>query len=298
MYLDHLRDRLIVPLMKGTANVSLKPSQLAEVPIDLPPIADQRRTVDLVDALDRALRRALEIASASRRLGQELASREWTDPAYPHVPITHLVGAAFNGHLHDGDWVETKDQSSRAGDSVRLLQLADIGLGAFLDKSDRWISPDTFLRLRCTEVVPGDVLISRMADPIGRAAKVPALSTRAVTAVDVAIARLDPAIADSDYWTAMLNAREWLALVGRFATGTTRQRISRGNLEQVQVPLTSLERQRALGEIFGGINLSAAAADRLASALVQVRAAILSEILLGDHVIPASYDRFLDSDAA
>lgn len=40
--------------------------------------------------------------------------------------------------LTDGDWIETKDQSEDGG--VRLIQLADVGVGAFLDKSARFVT--------------------------------------------------------------------------------------------------------------------------------------------------------------
>jgi len=46
-YLYHLlmtqKDELLVPLMQGTANVSLKEQDIAEVEISLPPFAEQRR---------------------------------------------------------------------------------------------------------------------------------------------------------------------------------------------------------------------------------------------------------------
>ena len=50
----------------------------------------------------------------------------------------------------DGDWVESKDQDE-AG-SFRLIQLADVGDGFFLNKSARFMNEDAFTRLRCTEL--------------------------------------------------------------------------------------------------------------------------------------------------
>jgi type I restriction enzyme S subunit len=67
----------------------------------------------------------------------------------------------------DGNWVESKDQDVNG--SIRLLQLADIGDGNFINKSNRFINENTFIRLKCTEVQLGDILIARMPDPLGRA---------------------------------------------------------------------------------------------------------------------------------
>ena len=49
----------------------------------------------------------------------------------------------------DGDWIEKKDQSTSG---IRLIQTGNIGNGYFLDRGEkaRYISEDTFKRLRCT----------------------------------------------------------------------------------------------------------------------------------------------------
>ena len=48
-----------------------------------------------------------------------------------YAPVGDVI--ASDGIFTDGDWVETKDQDPD-GD-IRLIQLADIGDGSFLDKS-------------------------------------------------------------------------------------------------------------------------------------------------------------------
>jgi type I restriction enzyme S subunit len=74
-YLYHLlmarKDELLVPLMLGTANVSLKQRDIAGVEIPLPPLTEQRRTVarieELADRIEKARglrRQAMEEAEA------------------------------------------------------------------------------------------------------------------------------------------------------------------------------------------------------------------------------------------
>ncbi|MFM9597551.1 hypothetical protein ACKI1O_50540, partial [Streptomyces scabiei] len=86
-----------------------------------------------------------------------------------------LAGA--DGLVSDGDWIESKDQDPE-GD-VRLIQLMDIGDGEFLDKSKRYLNAEAAARLRCTFLEPGDVLIARMPDPLGRACVFPGVGQRA-----------------------------------------------------------------------------------------------------------------------
>ena len=44
------KDRLLVPLMLGTANVSLKEKDIAGVEVELPPLSEQQRIVAWIDA--------------------------------------------------------------------------------------------------------------------------------------------------------------------------------------------------------------------------------------------------------
>jgi hypothetical protein len=297
LYLNHRKDSLIVPLMRGTANVSLKPAQLAEIPLDLPSLAQQRRIVDLIGAVDGLIAAAEVTADSYTRTEREIVSHEWHEMRADETPVASLAGTAFGRGFRDGDWIESKDQSPRTDDAVRLIQLADIGVGEFLDRSDRWIAPSTFQRLRCTAVLPGDLLICRMADPAGRTARIPARTYRMVTAVDCTIVRLDPEIADSDYWLAMLNSPDWLSAVDRLSTGSTRRRITRRNLERIRVPVVALDRQIGVGALLAAAADAAASARNVARVLTSLRRTVLADLLSGEHEIPASYDRFLDGAA-
>lgn len=154
--------------------------------------------------------------------------------------------AGTSGLFVDGDWVESKDQDPN-GD-IRLLQLADIGDGVFLDKSDRWINEEAFTRLRCTELETGDVLIARMPDPLGRACLMPSLEQRCVTVVDVAALRVDPLVADNRWTMHTVNAPQLRAEINSQASGTTRKRISRGNLGGLQIPLPPESEQKRIAD--------------------------------------------------
>lgn len=147
--------------------------------------------------------------------------------------IKELAGTT--GLFVDGDWIESKDQDLNG--NIRLLQLADIGDGTFLDKSNRWINEDAFVRLRCTELATGDVLVARMPDPLGRACLMPALEQRCVTVVDVAALRVDSENIDNRWVMQTINSPQIRAKIAVQSSGTTRRRISRGRLGEMEIPL-------------------------------------------------------------
>ncbi len=156
----------------------------------------------------------------------------------------------------DGDWIESKDQSDRG---IRLVQTGNIGEGVFKDRESkaRYIDEETFDRLRCSEIVPGDCLISRLPDPVGRACLIPETGQKMITAVDCSIVRFKSGLMSPEFFVYFSQSQEYLSAVSQACTGTTRSRISRSNLGQIAVPLPPLDEQRRivtlLDEAFEGL---------------------------------------------
>lgn len=150
------------------------------------------------------------------------------------------------GPLTDGDWILNMDYTPSG---VRLLQVGDVGVGEFVGKSSRFITMDRAKELGCTFLQAGDVLISRMPDPMGRACLLPDLGYSSITAVDVSIWRPKQEIADREFVTHYLNSLEWFARVMKEASGATRSRISRSNLENLEIPLPPLAEQKRIAGI-------------------------------------------------
>ena len=152
----------------------------------------------------------------------------------------------------DGDWIEAKDQSNSG---IRLIQTGNIGTTDYLEKENKkWVSEETFEKLRCKEIYKGDILISRLPEPAGRACILPDLGTRMITAVDCTIVRPSWEY-DNKYVVQYLSTPMYFKVVNSFIGGGTRQRISRSNLSEIGIPIpSSLEEQRSLGEYFSNLD--------------------------------------------
>ncbi len=147
----------------------------------------------------------------------------------------------------DGDWIESKDQDPNG--KIRLIQLADIGDGFFVDKSSRFINRETAKRLRCTFLKKGDILIARMPDPLGRACVFPLEENeKYVTAVDVCIIRTNENC-NNRYLQYCLNSTDIRNSIERQKTGTTRERITRKKLGELEIPLPPLPQQQKIANI-------------------------------------------------
>jgi len=165
----------------------------------------------------------------------------------------------------DGDWVETKDQSP---DGIRLVQTGNIGQGVYKERAEkaRYISADTFKRLRCTEIFEGDCLISRLPEPVGRSCLLPASDKRMITAVDCTIARFKREQVLPEFFNYLSRSLGYLRAVDAQTTGTTRKRISRSRLGQTTIPVPPLDEQErivgTLDEAFEGIATAEANAEK------------------------------------
>ena len=148
--------------------------------------------------------------------------------------------------LTDGDWIESKDQSMNG---IRLIQTGNIGNGVYKDKSDhaKYISEETFDRLNCTEISEGDILISRLPDPIGRACILPKMECRMITAVDCSIIRVKE-IMLSKFLVYYTLSRPYNKGIEKYITGAVRKRISRTNLSKISVPIPPLPEQSRIVE--------------------------------------------------
>lgn len=149
----------------------------------------------------------------------------------------------------DGDWIESKDQSE---DGIRLIQTGNIGVGRYFEKEKaaKYISDETFKTLNCTEVFDGDVLVSRLPDPIGRACMIRNLKTRAITAVDCTIMRFKEQL-QAELFLQYATTQEYFNKLQSLAGGSTRTRISRKELEKLKVKLPKEDkRARLINDLF------------------------------------------------
>lgn len=210
-------------------------SEYSKKEIPLPSLEVQKQIVEEISGYQKI------IAGAKQIINSYFPSVK-VDPSWNKEKIPDL--AEF---FSDGNWIESKDQSDKG---IRLLQTGNVGKGIYLDKTknSRFISDDTFKRLKCTEIFPGDVLVSRLPDPVGRACLVPRMDTRMITAVDCTIIRFDEEKMLAKFFVCYTMTSDYYSQIEKYLTGSSRSRISRGNLSQVMVPVPPLDIQKKIIE--------------------------------------------------
>ena len=196
----------------------------------------------------------------------------------------------------DGDWIEAKDQST---EGVRLIQTGNVGVTQYLDKPNnaKWISEDTFSRLKCEEIFEGDILISRLPDPAGRACIMPNLGTKMITAVDCTIVRTLPDV-NSEYLVQYLSTERYFKEINACLAGGTRQRVSRGNLAEFDIPLpNSSDEQRQIGTYFRNLDHLITLHQRKCETLKKLKKSMLQKMFPknGSHFPEIRFAGFTDA---
>lgn len=144
----------------------------------------------------------------------------------------------------DGDWIES-DIIVESG--VRYLTTGNVGAGYFKEQGSGYITEETFKKLNCLKVLPGDLMISRLNEPIGRACIVPDTEEKYVVAVDNVILRPDDNY-NKKYLMYCMNTDGYANAGKEAARGATMQRVSRTLLGGFYVPVASKEEQQLIAE--------------------------------------------------
>ena len=178
----------------------------------------------------------------------------------------------------DGDWIESKDQSNSG---IRLIQTGNIGVSKFINKvgNEKWISEKTLKELNCTEIFPGDIIISRLPEPTGRACILPEFSTRMITAVDCTIARVSKSVS-AEFIVQYLSTQTYFKYIQSRLAGGTRQRISRKNLADFNTFIPALEEQKEIGLVFNYLDSLIALYENKQQHLTEIKNTLLNTMFI------------------
>ena len=155
--------------------------------------------------------------------------------------ITKLKEITTPLSLNDGDWILSKNMSDKS--EIKLIQLGSIGYGKYINKGFKYITNDTFDELNCTQIKPGYLLINRLINKNRLMTTIlPDIDGKLITAVDIRWIAPSEEF-DQEFMMYQLMSPEFQKRVNKLASGSTRKRISKGNLINIPICLPPLEEQ-------------------------------------------------------
>lgn len=205
---------------------------------------------------------------------------EWIGRIPKNWKTTSLKNTARgkNSLFIDGDWIESPHITNSG---YRYLTTGNVGPLKYKEQGESYISEKSFRSLNCTRVYPGDLLIARLNEPIGRACVVPELGSPIVTAVNNVIYRPNEELTFKGFMLYMLNCPGFTDTANLMARGSTMHRLSRtmlGNLDIVIPPLA--EQQRIadyLDEKCGEIDSLISLQEQMIAQLTDYKQSVITE---------------------
>lgn len=259
--------------------------------VDLPPLDEQRRIVDLIGAVDDAIEAAVAQSDVLWTMTQKLLDKTFSK--FPRVEIGILLSGISGGKS------PSAEARPPAEDEYGVLKVSAINELGFLPSEAKTIGkPDAFND--SMSVKAGDVLISRANTPerVGLVCLVdrafPNLFLCDKTLRMVPGDGVDPAALVAVF--ASTEAREQIQLSGTGTSGSMKN-ISQKSIRQLSVrwPSGAAEQSR-----IGALNQSQLEvinqARATAKSLRTLRTELLSALLSGAHRIPETYDELMAAD--
>lgn len=280
LYLTPLLTKQINDGAAGTTVGTYTITGAKKTVIPYPPIPEQRAIAEALSHAD-ALIESLEQLIAKKRQIKQGTMQALLTPGEGWVETTLLELAGGKKELFDdGDWIES-EHITDAG--IRLIQTGNIGVGEFVEKDlKKYIFEASFVSLRCKEIMEGDLLICRLADPAGRSCVLPDIGeVKVVTSVDVTIFRPPASVANREFLAYVFSTDEWFRDVSDRSGGTTHKRISRGALGRVRITIPCVEEQTAIATILTDMDTELAELETRLAKTRQLKQGMMQELLTG-----------------
>ncbi len=175
----------------------------------------------------------------------------------------------------DGDWILSNDITDNG--QIKIIQLASIGFGQYIEKSLKAISKETFKNLKCKSIEKGDLLINRMVDGCLNSC-IFNLDGNYITSVDVCWIRQNEQIVNCFFMSLLSTPYSQKKLLS-LASGGGRIRISKKNLfESFTFLIPSKQEQQKIAECLSSLDELILAQSSKVEALKQHKKALMQQL--------------------
>jgi type I restriction enzyme S subunit len=288
--LDHAIDGLS-DMTHGTTMRHITKSDLLPYPIALPDMSEQRRIVDLMDAVDRSSDAVGELASSTSALLETLREDLIGRSESMLRPLAELLVG-----VDGGSSPLTEGRPPEPGEPA-VLKLSAVQRGWFNPAEAKALPPHVEIP-ELARVHEGDVLITRSntAERVGMACYVDIEPESPLYLSDLTL-RLQPdlALLDSEYLgqALQLDALRRQILDSSRGTSGSMKKISRATIRDYLAPVPGRDDQRRIVETLRSVRGQVDASHRYFHAVSALRDGLLAELLSGDHRIPDAYEALL-----
>jgi len=156
-----------------------------------------------------------------------------------------FIGGPFGSNLKSSDY---------ATNGIRIIQLQNIGDAEFIDDYKVFTTEQKANELLSCNIYPGDIILSKMGDPVGRACLIPNKNARYVMCSDGIRLVVDKQRFSKYFIYSLINSVRFRDLVEKTATGSTRKRIGLDDLKNLPMLVPKLEEQQKIADCLSSLD--------------------------------------------
>lgn len=186
-------------------------------------------------------------------------------------PSDDIVDGPFGSRLKATEYVDS---------GIPIVRLQNVGRNKFVDKNIKFVTPQKAAEVGRHHFIAGDILISKLGNPLGEACIAPESIPYGILVADVVRVRPEKSRVDTAFLAYAINSASVAAQFEAETKGTTRPRVNLRKIRDLQIPLLeSLAEQRLvvadIEKQFTRLEAGVAALRRVQANLKRYRAAVL-----------------------
>ena len=259
---------------------TLNSKSLLAIPIFLPPLSEQKRIVDVMSSVDAYID-ALQQQSESARLLRSSIAESIAKSGCSESQLLSL------GRLVTGSTPSTKNPKYWAPEEVMFLTPGDFAHRLLISETARMTSLEGANVGRLIQ--PNSVVQVCIGATIGKVGMIEQslVSNQQINA-------LEGLSADDAYFASlMLSTHRMQSRLIDMSGKTTMPIISKSAWGALEIPWPSSEVRKSVADAAESIDSAEEQLDKAIMKTLAVRSGLLSDLLSGNHEIPASYDSLL-----
>jgi type I restriction enzyme S subunit len=265
--------------------------------LPMPPLPEQQKIAEILSTVDESIQKTDDIIAKTERLKkglmQELLTRgighkefKFTNELDCKIPKEwSVVKLREIGENKDsivagpfGSNLKVKDYTT---EGVPIIRLQNIERNKFIDENIKYTSPEKAKELSYHSFQPGDLVLAKLGDPIGKTCIVPSSIGKGIVVADVVRIRLSPKKVINKFIEYMLNSNICYEQLRKEIIGTTRPRTNITQIRNLKLPLPSFQEQQKIAEILSTVDEKVETLKQEKAKLERIKQWFMEELLSG-----------------
>lgn len=279
----------------GSTMKHFKRGELKRTFIALPPFKEQQEIARVLSCVDDAIRQVeLAIAKTERLkkglihklLSEGVGHKEFKETKIGKIPKkwevvklksivkkkSDIVAGPFGSNLKVCDYTSY---------GVPIIRLQNIERNQFINKGIKYTSQKKAEELSYHSYQPGDIILAKLGDPIGKTCIVPSFMKAGIVVADVVRIRPSPEKAVTLFLEYVLNSSMCFYQLRKQTIGSTRPRVNISQVRNLRIPLPPLDEQQRIADILSTIDHKFGLEKRRKGKLERIKKGLMNDLLAG-----------------